>query len=209
MTIKLPRFTFFYAAACAIIWFALAALGLEDQAILRAGFWPMRGFTDSNFGGSHLAVPSILTPITSAFLHGGFWHLVSNMPFLLIAGSIVERSIGIKRTILLTILGSFGSALGFALYPFTDGNVTIGASGAISTLIAAAITCNISMGSRRIGKYTLDTLFKYALLAIWIIYQLYIGFFTQGGANIAIGAHIGGFVVGLLLGRPFAIRRKS
>lgn len=209
MTIKLPRFTIFYAAACVIIWLILSVLGLDDQATLRAGFWPMRGLTDSNFGGSHLAFPAILTPITSAFLHGGFWHLASNMPFLLVAGSIVERSMGIKRTILLAILGAFGSALGFALYPFTDGNVTIGASGAISTLIAAAITCNISMGSRRIGKYTLDALFKYSLLAIWIIYQLYIGFFTQGGANIAIGAHIGGFVVGLILGRPLAIRRKS
>lgn len=204
MTIKRPQFTFFYAAVCIIIWFVLTILGLEDQAVLRAGFWPMRGLTDSNFGGSHLAVPAILTPITSAFLHGGFWHLASNLPFLLVAGSIVERRIGLQKIIFLSIAAAFASALGFALYPFTDGNVAIGASGVISAFIAAAITCNISLGSRRIGKYTIDTLFKYALLSIWIIYQLYIGFFTQGGATIAIGAHIGGFIMGLILGRPLA-----
>lgn len=208
MTIRLPQFTIYYAAACVIIWFVLAGLGLDEQAILRAGFWPARGLTDSNFGGIHLAFPAILTPVTSAFVHGDLGHVASNMMFLVIAGWIVERRIGIGRTIILSVAGAYGAALGFAFYPFTDGSVAIGASGVISALIAAAITATVSFGTRRIGKYSLDTILKWTLAIFWIVYQLYISFLTPSGGSIAIGAHIGGFIVGLILGRPLSISAK-
>ncbi len=202
MNFKLPKFTSYYLVACIVIWALFVFLGLDEQATLRAGFWPSRGISDSNFGGAHLALPAILTPISSAFLHGDYGHLASNMPFLLFAGLMVELRIGTKNTVILAILGAYGSALGYALYPFTGGNVAIGASGVISALIAAAVTININLGKRRIGKYALDTAFRVLLMTLWIIYQLYIGFFTAGGASIAIGGHIGGFIVGLLMGRP-------
>lgn len=197
-------FSLAYAAICTIIWLGLSFLGLQESALAHAGFLPMRFFDSASYDGYHLLVPAILTPISSAFLHLGFTHLLFNMLILLLAGTLVERVIGAGRTIILTLAGAYGAALVQAFDPFSVGAVTVGASGAISALIAAMILLNVKTKQQPIGNFSpyISQLMRLALM--WVIIQLMLGFGGLGGQSIAIGAHIGGFVTGLLLTRPLS-----
>src|SRR5437870_11119967 len=49
-----------------------------------------------------------LTWISSFFLHGGFWHLISNLYFLLLVGDNVEDYLGRGRFVLLLTLATLG-----------------------------------------------------------------------------------------------------
>ena len=62
-----------------------------------------------------------------------------------------------------------------------------------------------------LGDYMLISFLVF--LGIWILIQLLSGAVSipgaQGGGGIAFFAHIGGFFAGLILIRPFMVRRRS
>ena len=79
------------------------------------------------------------TLITSQFLHGSFFHLLSNMVFLWIFGNNIEDTVGHFRFIFFYLLGGIVAAL---LHVFVTSNPTmpmIGASGAVSAMLGAYI----------------------------------------------------------------------
>ena len=77
-----------------------------------------------------------LTFMTSFFLHGGIWHLVSNLYFLVIFGEHVEDYLGRKRWLLLVLLSALAGDVLHALFDPHSTIPCIGASGGISGLIA-------------------------------------------------------------------------
>ena len=84
----------------------------------------------------------------------------------------------------------------------------VGASGAISAIIGAYAML-FGRNKVRIANPQL-ALWLHALwlMAAWVGLQLLMGFtFETAGARLAIGAHIGGFVVGLLLVKPLLLWR--
>ncbi|MEO1045082.1 MAG: rhomboid family intramembrane serine protease [Pseudomonadota bacterium] len=197
-------FTLAYVAACSILWLGLTLTGLQDEATVHAGFLPSRFFDSAGFAGYDLMVPAVLTPLSSALLHADFTHLLFNMLILLLCGTMVERAIGTVRTIILTVAGAYGAALVQAFDPFSIGAVTIGASGAISTLIAAMILLNVRIKSKPIGNLSPYQSQLARLALMWIIIQLMLGFGGFSGQSIAVGAHIGGFLTGLVLTAPLS-----
>jgi membrane associated rhomboid family serine protease len=123
--------------------------------------------------------------VTAGFLHAGLFHLFFNMFALWILGGLLEPAIGRLRFGLIyavsLLAGSFGALL---VEPAAR---TVGASGAIFGLMAAAV---IVMRNRGINPMESG-------LGVWIGLNLIITFAVPG---ISIGGHIGGLVGGGLAG---------
>ncbi len=150
-----------------------------------------------------------LPVFTSMFLHGGVWHLVSNMLALWIFGDNVEDRMGHFRYLVFYLLCGVAASL---VHIYTDPTSTIpsvGASGAISGVLAAYLVM-FPMAY----VYTLIPLFFWVeivaipaliYLGLWFLSQLVNGLFAlsatslQSAGGIAWWAHIGGFVAGLIL----------
>ncbi len=185
------------AAACVILW-------LADLV------WPELGYGLSLIparltGQSYVpgfAAPAILTPITMQFVHAGIGHLFLNMVFLIFIGRFVEGLLGPGRFIALYLVsGIAGALLEVALSPSSP-VPHVGASGAIAGVFAA-----YAMIFGRRADHASERSQALRLALVWIGLQLAIGFvFNSGGAGggIAIWAHVGGFLAGLVLGVPLA-----
>lgn len=75
---------------------------------------------------------------TYMFVHGSFWHLLSNMLGVFIFGRIVERKIGTKEFVLYYLLtGTLSSVSSYFIYLYTGQaySVVLGASGAMYALL--------------------------------------------------------------------------
>ena len=146
---------------------------------------------------------------TSMFLHGGFLHLIGNMWFLWIYGDNVEDVLGrIKYLAFYLTGGVAGSLLQIAADPNTT-IPNIGASGAIAAVMGAYL---LKFPHARV--LTLIPLFivfftrelpAYIILIYWFILQFFSGVgtlaesSTGASGGIAFFAHVGGFLMGMLL----------
>ena len=153
-------------------------------------------------------LPAPATLLTSMFLHGGFLHLAGNMLYLWIFGNNIEDAMGHVRFFIFYLL--CGVAAVFAQVLPNPGSVVpmIGASGAISGVLGAylllypraRVLLGLPLGFLivQLGRFP-----AMWVLAAWFVMQLLLGGMnaTRAGDQdgIAFGAHIGGFVAGLLL----------
>ncbi len=151
------------------------------------------------------AVPPILSLFTSMFVHGGWLHLIGNMWYLWIFGDNVEDAMGKVRFILFYLLTGLIAALTFALMNLGSDIPTIGASGAISGVLGAYLILY-----PRARVLVLIPLFGFFwrffyipsmfVLGFWFLLQVFSGSVEgSGGGGVAFGAHVGGFIAGLLL----------
>jgi membrane associated rhomboid family serine protease len=101
------------------------------------GFVPYRLVAPEQFPGGWL--PLIWTPITYAFLHGGWEHLVGNMAWLAIFGTPVARRYGTGRTLMVFFVSSVVGAVAFGATAFSSPQWLVGASGGIAGFTGAAI----------------------------------------------------------------------
>ena len=186
------------------------SLGSQTEAFIAAlGVVPAR----------LLAVPSlgqVLTIFTSMFLHGGWFHLFSNMLALYIFGDNVEDRIGHGRYLAFYLICGMIAAITHIAFNAASPVPTIGASGAISGVLGAYF---ILYPSARI--ITLVPIFilpwiveipAIVYLGFWFLSQLFNGTLAivagaQAFSGIAFWAHVGGFLAGLLLVKPFERRR--
>jgi len=181
------------------------------------GFLNALGLVPQRF----LAQPGLaqfLTIFTSMFLHGGWWHLISNMWVLYIFGDNVEDRMGHGRYLLFYLLCGLAAALA-EVYVLPGSRVpTIGASGAISGVMGAYII--LFPGAHVL---TLIPIFivpwfvqvpAIIFIGFWFVSQLFNGLFALSAAGavntyggVAWWAHVGGFLAGVLLIRLFERRQ--
>jgi membrane associated rhomboid family serine protease len=146
---------------------------------------------------------------TSMFLHGGWMHLLGNLWFLWLFGNNVEDSMGRVRFIVFYLLGGIGAAIAQVISSPDSVIPMVGASGAISGVMGGYIVLY-----PRVRVYTLIVLFVFVtsvalpawvMLGYWMVLQL-LGSLAGGteGGGVAFAAHIGGFIVGVVLIRLFA-----
>jgi membrane associated rhomboid family serine protease len=161
----------------------------------------------------------LLTLLSAMFLHGGWFHLISNMWILFIFGDNVEDRMGSKRYLVFYMLSGiiagvvytsvitfFYSARSVALQ-----TPTIGASGAIAGVLGAYFVMYPRARVTTLVPILFLPLFidipATLFIGIWFVSQLSSGLLSVGAqvvfGGIAWWAHIGGFLVGLLLGRLF------
>ena len=150
-------------------------------------------------------------PLTYAFLHGGFAHLIINMVWLAAFGSPLANRLGAWRFALFFAVTALAAvALHYALHPL-DQAPLVGASGAISGMMGAAARFGFRI-DRSHGKPAfagaplpfrdvLRSRGAMTFLGVWMIINLVTGVvgFVPGVENqIAWEAHIGGFLAGFL-----------
>ncbi|MEM5802249.1 MAG: rhomboid family intramembrane serine protease [Candidatus Aenigmatarchaeota archaeon] len=149
---------------------------------------------------------SLLTLVTSMFLHGGFDHIFGNMLYLWIFGDNVEDKFGKFLFIIFYFLSGFAAS---ALHLITNLNSTIpaiGASGAISGVLGAYLVFFPKAGIRFISRLGTGVMPAYYMIGFWFIMQLFFGFATllgPRGSGIAFWSHIGGFVFGYLFAKIY------
>src|ERR1700683_2962048 len=170
----------------------------------------------SGYGGG---VPPLETIITSMFLHGGILHLAGNMLYLFIFGAAVEEAMGHLRFLFFYLACGSAAALATAAFAPTSTVPVIGASGAIAGVLGAYFVLYPR------GKITtilpIFVLMYFVkipaivYLLIWFVAQLYSGLSQSGqsAGGVAWWAHVGGFLVGMILGpllatRSAQVRRK-
>ena len=157
-----------------------------------------------------------VTLFTSMFLHGGWAHLIGNMLALYIFGDNVEDRLGSGRYLLFYfICGLAAAAAHIAVNPNSSAP-TIGASGAISGVLAAYL---LFFPSSRVITLVFLFIFPWFVeipaviyLGFWFLSQLFNGALavvshTQTFGGVAWWAHVGGFIAGLVLG-PLLARRR-
>ena len=197
--------TLILAGATVVCWLLLTALMTLDDAALTFGFIPAR---ISGAIGNPGLVPTVLTPLTATIAHGGALHLLINMVMLLWCGTWVERGLGARALLILYVLGAYAAAA--AQWAVDPASVVpmIGASGAVSAVVGA-FALSYGQPKRLVASPRLNRALNAAwLLAAWIVLQLITGYAAgMQGMLLATPAHIGGFLIGLLLQRPLLLWR--
>jgi membrane associated rhomboid family serine protease len=192
-----------------LVWLSAIAApeGVADLAALGLGFIPAVVFDYAALDPSLVIVPDDATFVTYAFLHLDFWHLASNMLFLWVFGDNVEDALGHFRFLIFYLLCAAAGALmhGFVA-PMSEGPL-IGASGAISGVVAAYFILH-----PRVRVWVL-VFFRIPLplpafipLALWIAQQFVMLVLDLDGM-ISWGAHVGGILAGAVL--VLVMRRKG
>ncbi len=200
------RVTMAIAVATTAVWLLLELLGLDEWAAIGAGFMPAR----LAYGGDEGMMPFWLTPLTSAFLHVNFAHLAFNLLMLVFCGRPVEAVLGPVGMALLYLVGAYAAAVAqYAIDPLAVVPM-IGASGAISAVIGAYAILfgrnKVKLANPRLALW-LNALW---LMAAWVALNAAVAFAvatSMDGIRLAVGAHVGGFLAGLLLANPLLLFR--
>jgi len=147
-----------------------------------------------------------ITIFTAMFLHGGWFHILSNMWVLFIFGDNVEASLGRTRYLIFYLLSGTSAALLQSYILPTSQVPMIGASGAIAGVLGAYL---VLFPRSRIASlvpiffiFTIVEIPAALFLLFWFASQLFSGWMAiQGGGSsgIAWWAHIGGFIFGLIM----------
>jgi membrane associated rhomboid family serine protease len=154
--------------------------------------------------------PSLSTPFTSMFMHGGLMHVAFNMWFLHVFGDNVEDTLGHARYLALYFFTGVVAVVAHSLTDPMSQQPLVGASGAISGVLGAYIMLH---PHARVVTWALVIfvveLPAFVFLIVWFGTQLVSGFNSLGGiepSGVAFFAHVGGFVAGvlfvLLSGKP-------
>jgi membrane associated rhomboid family serine protease len=156
-----------------------------------------------------------VTIFSAMFLHGGWFHILSNMWVLFIFGDNVEDRMGGGRYLVFYLLSGIAAALTQAFFLPNSSSPMVGASGAIAGVLGAYL---LLFPRARILSlvpiffiFTLIEIPAVVFLLFWFASQLFSGFLSLGGASgsgVAWWAHIGGFVFGLISVFLFAKQRR-
>lgn len=202
-----PRATNALAIGTLVISGLLIATGFENYGAIGAGFIPARMMGAELPPEVAFVVPAWLTPLSATLVHASWVHLGFNLLMLVYCGREAEKALGWRGIAVLYVVGAFAAAFGqWALAPYAV-EPMIGASGAISAVLAAYA---LLFGQRRasaIGPIPAKVVHVVWLAAAWIGVQVLFGIAGLGGMRIAVGAHIGGFIAGLVLAKPLLLWR--
>ena len=219
-----PRQPFFRAPSV-VLWLiaGLAALHLArvtrsgseaDAAIYEFGLYPLR--YSRAFLESHMANPGTVweraVPFVSYLgVHASWTHLIINSLWLLAFGPIVARRWGNLLFLGFFILCGVFGAFAYLVFNWEGQVPVVGASGAISGLMAAGLRMLPGQTPWAVpGETPLAPLLSRQLLifsAIWAAINLLTGItgLGMGGESglVAWQVHLGGYLAGLLLCGPF------
>lgn len=160
---------------------------------------------------------SLITPLTSIFLHGGFGHLLGNLWFLYVFGNNVEEALGrVRYGVFYIVCGLLAAATQIAIGPASTVPM-IGASGAIAGVLGAYIVF-----FPRARVLTFAPIFfllevpAFVYIILWFALEVARATFSLGASSaeggIAFFAHVGGFVGGVVLAlllRPRSVSPQS
>ena len=162
--------------------------------------------------------PIWLTLLTSMFMHGGWLHIGGNMLFLFIFGDNIEKAYGHIKYLIFYLVCGIIAGLAHVLSQPDSIIPSLGASGAISGVMAAYLVLFPTNRVRvllTLGVIWLRPIAVPAvvMIGIWALLQFVNGIgsiaVTDQTSGVAYWAHIGGFIAGAvitLLAKPFLDR---
>ena len=153
------------------------------------------------------------TPLTSMFLHGGWMHILGNSLFLWVFGNNVEDSMGRLRFLLFYLVCGLAAAATQVLVHPADAVPMVGASGAISGVMGAYLMLYPRARVRMLFIFVV--IFKVFRIPAWMVLLWWFALQLLSGlpdlmrlrpdiaSGVAVWAHVGGFLAGVLLIRLF------
>jgi membrane associated rhomboid family serine protease len=209
-----PAVTLALIAACVVAFF-YELMAQDNLERLFSVYALVPAKITYGFESGRLPLWDVVTPFfSSMFLHGGWLHLIGNMWYLWIFGDNVEDTLGPVRFVLFYLLTGLAAGLTHYVLQPSSPVPTVGASGAISGVLAGYAT--LFPHARVVTLVPLGFFIQLmelpavVLLVIWVIIQALSGLVSFGvgqAGGVAWGAHVGGFVAGLLLVRILRPRR--
>ncbi len=211
-----PYVNYFLIAANFLIFFWEMSLGPYLPTVADVlGFVPARFLSLLAQGAAPW--PVIVAPLfTSLFLHGGWLHIIGNMWFLYVFGDNVEDTLGHGRYLGFYLACGVAANLIYLLFAPLARVPLIGASGAIAGVMGAYFF--LFPGARILTLFLIIfipiflELPAYFFLGFWFLLQFIygtssLGAVHPGAGGVAWWAHVGGFLVGILLLFPLAPAR--
>lgn len=150
------------------------------------------------------------SPITHGFLHGGWPHILTNLLWFVAFGSALARRFTTLRFLVFMMLATAAGALAHYIFHSMDNSPVIGASGAVSACMGAAIRFSLSPGVgvndaiQRPALSLVQSLSNRSVMTFVIIWFALNWAFGSGivplglDGQIAWEAHVGGFLFGWL-----------
>jgi len=230
-TLRFPIITIAILVALAAVWIFVQGAGFAPIALSASvcnwGMIPgeITGLAKVGTGiplGNNMAClvdadpRNILTPVTSMFLHGGWGHLLGNGLFLWVFGNNVEDSMGRFRFVVFYLICGLAAAAAQTAIDPASPVPMVGASGAISGVLGAYL---ILYPRVRVNLLIILFVFirivpvpAWVVLLGWMALQLLSGLPQLASPNsvstgVAVWAHIGGFVAGVVLVKLFENRQ--
>lgn len=139
----------------------------------------------------------LYTVLTSIFIHASFLHLLGNMWFLWVFGNNLESAMGRFRYFIFYILCGVFASIFYAVLATPKTILVVGASGAISGILGGYFILFPGHKIKSFFIFFFLSVPAIVFLVIWVLYQV---FFPEAG--VAAGAHLIGFLAGILLVNP-------
>jgi membrane associated rhomboid family serine protease len=186
-----------------------------DALVFQFGVVPAH-FSRALAGSPHYAIPgTLLTILTSMFLHGGWLHIIGNMWFLWIFGDNIEDYLGHFTYLIFYLLCGVAAAVTQIGLDPRSTIPTIGASGAIAGVMGAYVL--LYPRAKVLTLVVLIVFFTFWWIPAWVFlgYWFLLNFFSasitvhQASGGVAFAAHVGGFLTGLILIKVFPQRTRS
>lgn len=215
-TVTRPVVTVLLIVANCLVFFyelSLTDAGLQ-QLVFTMGMVPARVVvfpTHPDIG----VADAFLPLFTSMFLHAGWLHLIGNMWFLWIFGDNIEDRLGHLRYLLFYLVCGLGAGVAQTLFNLNSAIPSIGASGAVAGVLGAYFLLFPGARVLTLVPFFFVLLIEvpaFLILLYWFVIQLFSGAVSIGAGGAEAGgvawwAHIGGFVLGVLLVRAFGGQR--
>ncbi len=230
-TLRTPIVTYLLLAAIGATWVFVQGAGLNAMSLAASvcnlGLVPgeLTGLAPVGLGvplGEGLACVvdqepiNRLTPLTSMFLHGSWSHILGNCLFFWVFGNNVEDSMGRLRFLVFYVVCGLAAAAAQVLVDPSSPVPMVGASGAISGVMGAYLILyprvRVNMLFIFIIFFRIIPLPAWLVLLYWFLLQVITGLpelnqiDASGGSGVAVWAHVGGFVAGLVLVKFFENR---
>lgn len=229
--LRTPVVTYGLLATLLIAWVVIQGAGFNDSqlaaSVCNLGLVPgeLTGRAALGTGvpiGPHMACVvdaepiNWLTPLTSMFLHGGWGHLLGNCLFLWIFGNNVEDSMGRVRFLAFYLICGLAAAWAHVLSSPGSPVPTVGASGAISGVLGAYLVLYPRVHVRILVPliifFTVIRVPAFVVLLLWFGFQVLAGLpqlsavEPEVSGGVAVWAHVGGFLAGVVLVKLFENR---
>jgi membrane associated rhomboid family serine protease len=227
-TLRRPVMTWVLLAALVVVWIVGQGAGLDElrlaASVCNYGLVPgeLTGQAQVGFAlpiGRNISCIvdndpiNKLTPLTSMFLHGSWGHLLGNALFLWVFGNNIEDSMGPGRFLAFYLLCGLAAVGAHIIVDPRSPVPTVGASGAISGVLGAYLVlyprARVNMLFFFVFLIRVIPLPAWAVLIWWFAIQLLQGLpqlsplRPEVSGGVAVWAHVGGFVAGVILVKLF------
>lgn len=197
-------------AACvlAFLWQVMLPGAEAQRMIMGLGAIPAVLFQIRNLPPEIAVFPAsldFLAAVTYMFLHGGWWHLLSNMLYLWVFGDNVEDAMGHRRFLAFYLLCGIAAVLVHGALDPASITPTVGASGAISGVLGAYVLLYPRAKVLVAFGFFILRVPAWTVLGLWFLMQI-LNVAGGGESNVAWWAHIGGFAAGMVLILAFKYR---